>query len=303
MNCPNCGTALAEGAHFCPNCGTQIAAAPGTPPRATQGSSARSEPAPTPGSGAYAGPPATSGASADAGQPAPSGAPSARSRAPLIAAAAVAAVLALAVIGGLVLWSRGGDDEARFDPVRADELAKSAMISTSDLPGQGWQQEDKDPDEGRASELFGEESDPACRSISERLDAVRRQNEADRAGEAVREFDLADPSPTSLDASMRVSVAIFRTGNGLDKALDEVRGALADRSMPACFEDIFGGSGNAPVGRASRRSRSRLMPRRHGAVSLRRSSWRCACRPVRDRRRRRRRRAWSSTTGATATRA
>jgi len=160
----------------------------------------------------------------------------------------VAAVLALAVIGGLVLWSRGGDDEARFDPVRADELAKSAMISTSDLPGQGWQQEDKDPDEGRASELFGEESDPACRSISERLDAVRRQNEADRAGEAVREFDLADPSPTSLDASMRVSVAIFRTGNGLDKALDEVRGALADRSMPACFEDIFGGSGNASGG-------------------------------------------------------
>lgn len=96
MDCPSCGNAVREGAHFCPSCGGPLAVAEPPPPITAKGSGTPLPPLP---------PTPTAVAVADDGP-----VPGAPSNTRWIAAAVGAAVVALLVVIVVVALSAGGDE-------------------------------------------------------------------------------------------------------------------------------------------------------------------------------------------------
>jgi hypothetical protein len=149
----------------------------------------------------------------------------------------VTLVLLGAILFGLAGCGGGGDDDAAdepalFDTGRAYDIARAALPTVEDLPGDGWSVEDED--------TFDDDNTPpadtaACRSIATQREASRKKSDPERAGRAQREMaaDRGDLFPISVD----VQVNIFNSAAVPATALDEAKRYFGGGTFGQCFED------------------------------------------------------------------
>jgi len=134
----------------------------------------------------------------------------------------------------LVACGGGGEKGVRLDPAKADALAAVALPSEKDLPGSGWSV--------TSYNEFDEEDQPAssekCKALQTKLKAFRSSLEKNRSGRAQKELER-EQRGSFIPVSVEVTIEVYKSTDGLDKALKDFRALVESPDYVTCLEEAL----------------------------------------------------------------
>jgi len=132
----------------------------------------------------------------------------------------------------------GGSSSPAFDPKKADALAHTALITTDELPGNGWSV--TATDDFQDDEKLSDSADTsACKAVDAKSTESDRVSMKDREGRAKvsleQEAGASDVFPVTVDES----ISIFSSSSAPDAAMKIFREVVSGRDFRTCISDAM----------------------------------------------------------------
>jgi hypothetical protein len=155
-------------------------------------------------------------------------------------------------------------DKLTYDPAKADQIAHSAILVETDLPGTGWKVIGTDAFSD-GDEFGDDNASAACKAINETVREASDASEAVRAGRAQKEFEREGDL---FESNVEVEVNIFENAKTPENSLKVFKDALESDDFETCFKDLIGeGASGIPGVKIEAKAVTPLSPTPNGGAA------------------------------------
>lgn len=177
---------------------------------------------------------------------------------------AVALIAGLAVAALLAACDEKADaNKPRFDPARATEMSRAALIEPRDLPGSGWtitsdETDASDSEDDAAADQFIQD-EPACAEYSKMLQLFEGgPYDTEPVGAAQRELTREKPG-SFLPTTVQVDVEVYGSVAEVSEPFDMFKDALGPQTQE-CLALFFADAISQELGDSGPRATAEPIP-------------------------------------------
>lgn len=149
-----------------------------------------------------------------------------------------AAALFVVAAAGYWFFVRDSGGGNKFDPAKASDFARGAMISTADLPGSGWaitSVDDFSTDDPANDPAF---AGPSCSAVKAQMVIFRNSLTASQSGKAKTEY-----GQDSSDVTATINVSIQKDTKNTSGDVSKYAQSIQHGEMAKCLESVMTSSG------------------------------------------------------------